>query len=156
MFNEPEGSNGFLCEYVSKITTCLRDVSNTSIVDFDGSLEDQAQQAYQADYVLLAHNGSAEPVFNYANLAAQKLFEMNWDEFTNLPSKYSAEADERDARERFLKEVELNGFSKNYSGIRISKTGKRFRIKDVLLWNVYDQNGDQIGQAAMFNKVEFL
>ena len=119
-------------------------------------MEEQAKQAFNSDYVLLAHNGSNEPIFNYANQTALSLFEMSWEEFTNMPSKYSAESDERGKREKFLADVAEKGYSKNYSGIRISKTGRRFEIKNVILWNVYDSEDNRIGQAAVFDEYDYL
>jgi len=131
-------------------------LANIEIVDFSLSLEEQAKQAFNSDYVLLAHNASDEPIFNYANQTALRLFEMSWEEFTSMSSKYSAESDERGKREQFLAEVTEKGYSKNYSGIRISKTGRRFEIKNVILWNVYDSENNRIGQAALFDEYNYL
>ncbi len=131
-------------------------MANIEIVDFSLSLEEQAKQAFNSDYVLLAHNASDEPIFNYANQTALRLFEMSWEEFTSMSSKYSAESDERGKREQFLAEVTEKGYSKNYSGIRISKTGRRFEIKNVILWNVYDSENNRIGQAALFDEYNYL
>lgn len=130
-------------------------MTNIEIVDFSLSLEEQAKQAFNSRYVLLAHNATNDPIFNYANQTALTLFEMSWNEFTNMPSKYSAEIDERGKREEFLAEVEAKGYSKNYSGIRISKTGRRFEIKNVILWNVYDSENNRIGQAALFDEYRY-
>lgn len=152
----PSSENRYLKEYLHQITHSLKKLANIEIVDFSLSLEEQAKQVFNSNYVLLAHNGANEPVFNYANKTALKLFEMSWDEFTNMPSKYSAESDERGKREQFLAEVAEKGYSKNYSGIRISKTGKRFEIKNVMLWNVYDSENNRIGQAALFDEYEYL
>ena len=152
----PSTKNRYLKDYMHQITSSLKKLADIEIVDFSLSLEEQAKQAFHADFVLLAHNGSSDPVFNYANQAALTLFEMSWEEFTTMPSKYSAESDEREKREKFLAEVAENGYSKNYSGIRISKTGKRFEIKNVILWNVYDSENKRIGQAAIFNEYEYI
>lgn len=152
----PSSENSYLKDYINQITSSLKKLANIEIVDFSLSLEEQAKQAFTADYVLLAHNGANDPVFNYANQTALNLFEMSWDEFTNMPSKYSAESDEREKREKFLADVAENGYSKNYSGIRISKTGRRFEIKNVILWNVYDSENNRIGQAALFDEFEYL
>ncbi len=152
----PSNENGYLKDYIYLITSSLKKLSNIEIVDFSLSLEEQAKQAFNSDYVLLAHNGSEDPIFNYANQTALNLFEMSWEEITNMPSKYSAESDERGQREKFIAEVTENGYSKDYSGIRISKTGKRFEIKNVILWNVYDEENNRIGQAAMFDEYEYL
>ncbi len=152
----PSSDNSYLKDYIHQITNSLKELANIEIVDSTLSLEEQAQQVFNANYVLLAHNGSNDPVFNYANQTALNLFEMSWDEITSMPSKYSAESDERGQREKFINEVTEKGYSKDYSGIRISKTGKRFEIKNVILWNVYDAENNRIGQAAMFDEYEYL
>ena len=152
----PSTENSYLKDYVCLITNSLKKLANIEIVDFSLSSEEQAKQVFNSDYVLLAHDGANEPVFNYANQSALSLFEMPWEEFTNMPSKYSAESDERGEREKFLADVAENGYSKNYSGIRISKTGRRFEIKNVILWNVYDSENNRIGQAAMFREYDYL
>ncbi len=152
----PDNKNGYLKDYIYLITNSLKKLANIEIVDFTLSLEEQAKQAFHSDYVLLAHNGSDDPIFNYANQAALTLFEMPWEEFTNMPSRYSAESDERGKREKFLADVAEKGYSKDYSGIRISKTGRRFVIKNVMLWNVYDSDNNRIGQAAMFEEYDYL
>jgi hypothetical protein len=149
-------ANDYLKEYVYRVTISLKKLAGIEIVDSSDSVENQAVEAFNADYVLLSHNASDDPVFIYGNRAALQLFEMNWDEFTSLPSKYSAEQDEREQREKFLYEVRKNGYANNYSGIRISKSGKRFEIKDVLLWNVLDEENNRIGQAAMFKDFRYL
>ncbi len=152
----PNNENSYLKDHVCLIINSLKKLANIEIVDTSLSIEEQAKQAFYADYVLLAHNASNDPIFTYANQTALKLFEMSWDEFTKLPSKYSAESDERGKREKFLAEVEEKGYSKNYSGIRISKTGRRFEIKNVILWNVYDSENKRIGQAALFDEYNYL
>lgn len=152
----PSRENSYLKDYIFQITSSLKKLANIEIVDFALSIEEQAKQTFNADYVLLAHNGSDDPIFNYANQTAMNLFEMPWEEFTNMPSKYSAESDERDKREKFLTDVKEKGYSKDYSGIRISKSGRRFEIKNVILWNVYDSENNRVGQAAMFDKYDYL
>ncbi|PZX15858.1 MEKHLA domain-containing protein [Breznakibacter xylanolyticus] len=152
----PCSENSYLKDYIYQITSSLKKLANIEIVDASLSLEEQAKQVFNSGYVLLAHDASNEPVFNYANQSALNLFEMSWEEFINMPSKYSAESDERGSRAKFIAEVEANGYSKDYSGIRISKTGKRFEIKNVILWNVYDSDNKRIGQAALFNEYTYL
>ncbi len=154
--NIPSNENNYLKDYIYQITRSLKDLANIEIVDPSLSLEEQAKQVFNSDYILLAHNAASEPIFNYANKSALSLFEMPWDEITKLSSKYSAEADEQAKREEFIAEVTAKGYSKNYSGIRVSKTGRRFEIKNVILWNVYDANNNRIGQAAMFNEYTYL
>jgi hypothetical protein len=60
----------------------------------------------------------------------------------------SAEAPERQARENFLRQVAERGYVDDYEGIRISKSGKRFPIADVTVWQLIDVDGTIRGQAA--------
>jgi hypothetical protein len=115
---------------------------------------DAARRLYGAPFVVLAHDDQADPCFSYANLAAQRLFERTWDEFVGLPSRLSAEAPARDERERLLARVTRHGFIDDYTGVRISKSGRRFRILGATVWNVSDASGRRIGQAASFSAWE--
>ncbi|HTU26422.1 MAG TPA: MEKHLA domain-containing protein, partial [Pirellulales bacterium] len=44
------------------------------------------------------------------------------------------------------------GFVDDYQGIRISSTGRRFRIEQAVVWNVLDVTGAKVGQAATFSR----
>ena len=101
-----------------------------------------------APFGLLAHDTALDPVFIYGNKSAQRRFEYSWNELTALPSRLSAEAPERQARENFLRQVAERGYVDDYEGIRISKSGKRFPIADVTVWQLIDVDGTIRGQAA--------
>jgi len=104
-----------------------------------------------APFVVLAHNTESDPRFIYANRTAQALFEYPWDEFVTLPSRLSAEAPDRAERQRLLDEVARNGFVADYAGIRIAKSGRRFRIENGVVWQLIDEAGNIHGQAATFS-----
>ena len=106
---------------------------------------------YEAPMVVLAHDTAADPIFFYGNLAAQRLFEMNWEELVKLPSRFSAEPVAREERQRLLDLVALQGFIDNYAGVRIAKSGKRFLIERATVWNLLGQEGQVLGQAAAFD-----
>ncbi len=108
---------------------------------------------YEAPFAVLAHDDQVEPVFCYANRKAQEIFEMDWAEFTQLPSKFSAEPIDQARRKELLEQVSTHGYIDNYSGVRISKTGKRFQIEKAIVWNLYNTDNRRIGQAATFNQV---
>jgi PAS domain-containing protein len=110
-----------------------------------------AARLYEAPFVLLSHTSAADPVFCYANRAAQTLFGYGWDEFTTLPSRLSAAPISRQERENLLLQAKERGFIDNYQGIRIGKDGRRFRIEGVILWNLCDELGTYLGQAAVFD-----
>lgn len=105
---------------------------------------------------MLSHNTALDPLFNYANAKGLELFEFDWQELTNLPSRLSAEPVNQAKRDEVLAQVAAQGFIANYEGIRISKTGKRFLIRNTIVWNLTDEQGIYRGQAACFSHWDFL
>jgi hypothetical protein len=102
-----------------------------------------------APFCVLAHNAETDPVFIYANKAAQRCFEYSWSKFVTIPSRLSAEAPNRAERQRLLDQVTQNGFASNYKGVRISGSGRRFFIEDATVWQLLDDAGVPQGQGAM-------
>ena len=103
----------------------------------------------QAAFGLVSHDTAADPVFNYGNRLALQLFERSWEDFTRLPSRLSAEPVLQSERSRLLLQVEEHGYIDDYAGIRISSSGKRFRIENATVWNLLDGEGKLYGQAAL-------
>jgi len=106
----------------------------------------------EASFVVLAHNTAPDPIFVYANKAAQACFEYSWDEFVTLPSRLSAGELERAERQALLDAVAQKGFMTGYQGLRVKKSGKRFWMEDGLVWQLIDEAGEWYGQAATFSK----
>jgi PAS domain-containing protein len=104
----------------------------------------------EAPFVVLAHGTESDPKFIYANKAAQACFGYSWQEFMALPSRLSAEPPDRAERQRLLEQVAQNGFLSGYRGVRVAKSGRRFIIKDGVVWELVDHNGTRHGQAATF------
>lgn len=117
---------------------------------------DVAEDLYNAPFALVAHGTQPDPIFCYANLTAQKLWDIGWKDFTSMPSRLSAEPVAAPERERMLRQAAELGFVDSYQGVRISSTGKRFNIIDTILWNVVDEQGTLHGQAAVIRKWEWL
>lgn len=117
-----------------------------------------AQAMFNAPRAIVSHGTEADPIFRYANAQALKLWEMDWDAFTRLPSRLSAEAagDIQSDRDALLKAALTKGWVDNYAGVRISSTGKRFDIRNTVLWNVVDDTGVRHGQAAFIRDWRFL
>jgi MEKHLA domain-containing protein len=123
----------------------------TPLVDHAMPAADAARWLYEdAPFVLLAHNGDADPRFVYANRTAQRCFEYDWDEFISLHSRLSAEQPNREERARLLEDVRTKGYSSDYRGLRIAKSGRRFWIEKAVVWNLVDRAGAYRGQAARF------
>jgi hypothetical protein len=72
------------------------------------------------------------------------------------PSRLTAEPMHRDERANLLERTSRDGFVDDYQGIRISSTGRRFRIDRATVWNLVNTSGDRIGQAATFSEWQFL
>jgi hypothetical protein len=115
-----------------------------------------AQKVFEARFVVVSHGTEADPVLNYGNRAALALWEMPWEELTRTPSRLTAEAPNREERARLLEAVTRRGFIDDYSGVRITKSGRRFRISRATVWNLLTADGKPCGQAAMFDRWEFI
>lgn len=104
---------------------------------------------YSAPFCVLAHNAENDPVFMYANQAAQQRFGYSWEEITRLPSRLSAGPQDREERQRFIDQVKRDGYSSGYSGVRVMKSGRRFLIQNATLWQLHDAQGHYQGQAVL-------
>lgn len=151
----PTEDNRFQLEHASMLNSSYRRLLGKDLIADVGNDEQFARALFHAPFAVVSHNTAAEPIFNYANLTALQLFAMDWDEFTQLPSRLSAEPVNQAERQRLLAEVTAKGYISNYQGVRIAKTGQRFLIKNALVWNLVD-DADYQGQAACFAEWEFL
>jgi hypothetical protein len=108
------------------------------------------EAVWNAPCAIVAHGSEDDPIFFYGNRLALKYFEMNFEEFTRLASRLSAEPLAREERAKLLGKVTQQGFVDNYSGMRIAKSGRRFMIADGTVWNLLDTADVHQGQAAVF------
>ncbi|MEJ2035854.1 MAG: MEKHLA domain-containing protein [Maritimibacter sp.] len=115
-----------------------------------------AKALYHADLIVLSHDGADDPVLTYGNLAAQRLWEMSWEALTALPSRLTAEPTEQALRDAMFAQMREKGFIEDYAGIRISATGKRFEIRNAVIWPLLDEDGGKHGEAACFADYAFL
>ncbi len=105
---------------------------------------------WEAPFAIVAHGTEDDPVFFYGNRYALQRFAMSFEEFSRLPSRFSAEPMAREARAALLAKVMQQGYVEDYSGMRIAKGGGRFMIQDGTVWNLLDGQGVRHGQAATF------
>jgi hypothetical protein len=152
----PSAVNQFQQQHVQLLSISFQRFFSRPITLTDAAFGSLAEQLYYDSGALVSHNTARDPVFNYANLMALRLFEMSWEEFIGLPSRLSAEPVNQLERARLLSEVNQKGGIENYKGVRISKSGRRFCIKKAQVWNLVDGQGDQRGQAAYFKRWYYL
>ena len=146
----------WLIAHVALLRTSYRRLVGADLVPEHLSPAEALEAVLAAPCALLSHDTRADPVFNFANPAALALFAMDWATFTVLPSRYSAEAPNREERARLMQQVTDHGYLADYQGIRIARTGRRFRISGATVWNLVDEGGIYRGQAALLPSWEFL
>lgn len=147
-------------EFIAAHTLCLvrsfKHWTGRDLLPGNISMPELADRIFNAPFVIVSHGTQTDPILNYGNRTALALWEMTWDQFTQTPSRLTAEAPNREERARLLEAVTRHGFSDNYSGIRISKNGRRFEISRATVWNLIAENGEPCGQAATFAEWRFI
>jgi hypothetical protein len=120
------------------------------LIERGGKAEDEAERLFAAPFVVVSHGAETDPILNYGNAAALELWELTPQALLVTPSRLTAEAELREAREHILAETARKGFVTGYTGVRISSIGRRFRIKEATVWNVTDADARFLGQGATF------
>ena len=152
----PTAENHYLAEHITLINNSFQKLLGYPLIKPVNDDNNLAELLFNAPFALLSHDTKADPLFNYANAKGLELFELNWQELINLPSRLSAEPVNQAERNRLLAQVTSKGFINDYQGVRISKTGKRFLIRNAVVWNLTDAAGTYQGQAACFSNWSFL
>lgn len=106
-------------------------------------------------YCVLSHDNADDPIFNYMNSGAMEQFKWTTDEVYTIPSRMTApEGKVRDERQEFLQEAEASDVMEFTDAIRHDKFGKQFLIQKGLYFSVYNNEGNLVGYAAMFDRNE--
>lgn len=122
----------------------------------EGSPAEQAEALYFAPRVVVAHGTEPDPIFQYGNQAALDLWELDLPTLLRTPSRTTAEPMHAADRQRLLDRTAAAGFCDEYSGVRITSRGRRFRIRRAIVWNLVDADGRGVGQAATFSEWDWL
>jgi hypothetical protein len=146
----------FIRDHTQRLLYSFHHWTGKCLLTQDGDQDAIAQALFEAPFVVISHGTEADPILNYGNQQALQLWQMEWEQFIQTPSRLTAEPMEQAERDRLLQQARTNGFINNYQGIRISSTGQRFSIHNVILWDVLDENGTRSGQAATFADWTFL
>ncbi|QEY32762.1 MEKHLA domain-containing protein [Synechococcus sp. RSCCF101] len=117
---------------------------------------DPAERLYAAAHPVLAHDGAADPCLIYANAAALTLWGHTWASMVGMPSRLTAEPSQQPDRAEALKQAQAREALEGYSGIRINRHGRRFRIEGARLWTLRVPDGPPCGQAAAFEHWSWL
>ena len=152
----PPLPDDFLASHTLCLVRSFKKWTGRELLAGNFSAMELAGKIWEAPLVVVSHGTQMDPILNYGNRAALALWEMSWEEFTRTPSRLTAEAPRREERARLLEAVTRNGFVDDYSGIRISKSGRRFEIFRATVWNLVSETGEPCGQAATFSEWKFL
>ncbi len=153
--SKPSDNNHFHLAHVKLLVSSFKILTGKNILASDCDIDNISREIFFAPFAVMSHGLEADPIFNYANQCALDLFEMAWEDFIKLPSRLSAETDSQEERDRILKKVTDQGYADDYTCVRISNQGKRFQIKNAIVWNVIDQD-HHYGQAALIRDWTFL
>lgn len=148
---EPSPTNGFQTAHAELLISSFQKVTGRSLLS-----EATSKSLYDCPDVVLSHNANADPILTYGNLAAQSLWQLSWDQLTQLPSRKTAEPAHQAQRTEMFQHMRKYGFYENYRGIRISATGQRFEIRNATIWTLTDAFGHHIGEAATFKDYSYL
>lgn len=143
--------NDPILSWVNLVLTSYAHWTGEELLTRSGTIREQAQQVFSAPFVLASHGVEPDPILNYGNAQALELWEMTWQEFVSTPSRMTAEPMNQAERAQMLQEAATQGLIRNYRGVRISRTGKRFLVEQAIVWNVIDQYHNKVGQAATFS-----
>jgi hypothetical protein len=126
------------------------------LINREITVEKQAEILFFSPFAVFSHGNQPDPIYNYGNKIGLELWERNWNELVTMPSRLSASPVNRLQRQQSLDQASQQGYIDNYQGIRVSKTGKKYQVKNLTLWNLTDQNNQYCGQAATFSQWDLL
>lgn len=154
--NSEPWSRPSIIEHTQRLLNSYARLLGHELLPREGSPAEQAGALFEAPFVVLSHGTEADPILNYGNAATLALWSTDWAALTTMPSRLTAEAPRREERARLLERVTRDGYIDDYSGVRISSTGQRFFIERATVWNLFDEHGMPIGQAATFSEWQLL
>jgi len=143
-------------EWSQLLLNSFRHWTGRDLLERVGDSEYQAHALFQAPIVVVSHGIEEDPLLNYGNQVALKLWELTWEQLVSTPSRLTAEPANRAEREWMLEQAIGRGYFDTYRGVRITSTGRRFLVENALIWNVVDAEGQRVGQAATFSQWTWL
>ena len=84
------------------LITSFRNCVGRDLILSCGDAAEDARALFEAPFALLSHGTQNDPVLNYGNATALRLWEMDFARFTQMPSRLTAEAMLREERQRLL------------------------------------------------------
>ena len=140
-----------IIDWTQIVLNSYKKLLKKELINRQGSPREQSRQLFYAPFVVFSHGIEKDPIYNYGNQLGLKLWEINWDELIETPSRTNTEISLRQERQILIQETTDREYVTNRQGIRISKTGKKYQINDITIWNLYNNEDKYCGQAATFS-----
>jgi|GEM_PF-2580151 len=87
MLEEPEAGDDFLADDEEDLLRSFHELTGRHLIEQGEPAIAMARQAYELPFLLLSHDSGSDPVLTYGNLAAQRLFPMDWGRLVAMPSR---------------------------------------------------------------------
>ena len=162
--DEEYGFVDFTEEFIQKqsrlIADCYLLTFNKPIFDLQNDLSDLefAKTLFFASGGILSHDiVNGDNIYNYANLAALKIFERSYQQQTGIPSSKSAQEDNSPQRDRnnLLANCLFHG-SAEVNTSRLTGKGRTVKINNGELFNLANERGIYSGQAILIDPNKIL
>lgn len=150
--NQPVWTDPAIIQWTQRLLDSYRHWIGHELFERVGEPDYQAHALFQSPIVVVSHGLEDDPMLNYGNQTALELWEVTWEQLVKTPSRLTAEPVNRAEREWMLEQVRTRGYLDTYRGVRISSTGRRFLVDNAIVWNVLDEQGQRLGQAATFSQ----
>ena len=151
----PSASNDWHGDFIARVVAAFARVTGGDLVD-EARLDpaNLGRSVWDGDFALLTHDRDA--ILTYGNRFALDLWEMDWETLIRTPSRLTAPEEDRAARAAIMAAVERDGFTRAYTGRRVSRTGKLFLIENATVFTLTDEKGAGFGTGAFFKSVTRL
>ncbi len=153
---QPAPENDWQSPFVAALVASFDRATGGDLVS-EAGLDPAAlgRSAWDGNFALLSHGNDA--ILTYANRFALGLWEMDWPTMLVTPSRETApQGEDRDTRAALMDEVARNGFIRNYTGRRVSRSGRLFLIERATVWTMTDEKGARFGTGAFFSSIKRL
>lgn len=153
--DQPATDNDWQAGFVARVAASFGRVTGGDLIAEAGL--DPAmlgRSAWDGNFALLTHDLNA--ILTYGNRFALDLWEMDWQTLVSTPSRLTAPEEDRAARAAIMAQVERDGFTRAYSGRRVSRSGRLFLIENATVWTMRDEKGAGFGTGAFFKSITRL
>ena len=151
----PSAANDWQGEHVTRVVEAFARVTGGDFLAEAGiNRADLGRSVWDGNFALLTHDTNA--ILTYGNRFALDLWEMDWETLVRTPSRLTAPEEDRAARAVIMAQVERDGFTRSYTGRRVSRTGRFFLIENATVFTLTDEEGAGFGTGAFFKSVTRL